>query len=143
MPIASHLRPYQAPPAPDAWGGVFGLPDRDLAPADNYLGRLGRVMLDDSINPKWLQPVPRRITSQHQGSGEKVGHFLPTIAHAHGAVVVDLDDGAHASASIKAAGTGLWTVLSRSWVKPALVPHSAIVIGMSRITRAPLTAEGE
>ena len=142
MPIASHLRPYQAPPATDAWGGVFGLPDRDPAPADD-LGQFGRVTLDDSINPKWPQPVPRRITSRHQGSGEKVGHFLPTIADAHGAVVVDLDDGAHASASIKAAGAASWAALSRSRVKPAFVPHPAIVIGMSRITRAPLTAKGE
>lgn len=99
MPIASHLLTLPRPSGTRRAGFfVFGLPDRDPVLADDDLRLLGRVTLDDALDPIWPQLVLSRVASSYERSGQQVGHFLFTIADAYGATVVDLDDGAHAHA---------------------------------------------
>ncbi len=47
------------------------------------------------------QLVLSRIAFGHERAGQKVGQFLPAIADARSAAVVDLDDGPHAQASAR------------------------------------------
>lgn len=120
--------PLSSPPRPLRHGFSFqALLDRDFARADDQLRRLGRVPLDDALDPVGPQLVPGRVAACRRGSGEKVGQILFAGTDSPGAVVADLDEGSHRGASTRAVGLASGPPLPWRRAEPTLFLHPPVM----------------